>query len=30
VEMQLQLASYQAALAAEAKVIQPSLIDFLR
>ena len=29
-EMQLQQTSYQAALAASAKVIQPSLIDFLR
>jgi flagellar hook-associated protein 3 FlgL len=29
-EMQLQQTSYQAALAAAAKVIQPSLIDFLR
>ena len=29
-EMQLQQTSYQAALAAGAKVIQPSLIDFLR
>jgi flagellar hook-associated protein 3 FlgL len=29
-EMQLQQTSYQAALAATAKVIQPSLIDFLR
>jgi flagellar hook-associated protein 3 FlgL len=29
-EMQLQQSSYQAALAASAKVIQPSLIDFLR
>lgn len=29
-EMQLQQASYQAALAAGARVIQPSLIDFLR
>ncbi len=29
-DMQLQQTSYQAALAASAKVIQPSLIDFLR
>jgi flagellar hook-associated protein 3 FlgL len=29
-DMQLQQTSYQAALAAAAKVIQPSLIDFLR
>jgi flagellar hook-associated protein 3 FlgL len=29
-DMQLQQTSYQAALAATAKVIQPSLIDFLR
>ncbi|HEV7962737.1 MAG TPA: flagellar hook protein, partial [Actinoplanes sp.] len=29
-EMQLQQTAYQAALAASAKVIQPSLIDFLR
>ena len=29
-EMQLQQTSYQAALAASAKVIQPSLVDFLR
>jgi flagellar hook-associated protein 3 FlgL len=29
-ELQLQQASYQAALAASARVIQPSLIDFLR
>jgi flagellar hook-associated protein 3 FlgL len=29
-ELQLQQTSYQAALAATAKVIQPSLIDFLR
>jgi flagellar hook-associated protein 3 FlgL len=29
-EMKLQETSYQAALAASAKVIQPSLIDYLR
>jgi flagellar hook-associated protein 3 FlgL len=29
-DMQLQQTAYQAALAASAKVIQPSLIDFLR
>jgi flagellar hook-associated protein 3 FlgL len=29
-ELQIQQTSYQAALAATAKVIQPSLIDFLR
>jgi flagellar hook-associated protein 3 FlgL len=29
-DMQMQQTSYQAALAATAKVIQPSLIDFLR
>ena len=29
-DLQLQQVSYQAALAASAKVIQPSLVDFLR
>jgi flagellar hook-associated protein 3 FlgL len=30
VELQLQEVAYQAALGATAKVIQPSLVDFLR
>ncbi|MDQ1656541.1 MAG: flagellar hook-associated protein 3 FlgL, partial [Cryptosporangiaceae bacterium] len=29
-DMQLQQAAYQASLAAAAKVVQPSLVDFLR
>ena len=29
-DMQLQQVAYQAALAASAKVVQPSLVDFLR